>query len=359
MDPARTRLRSAATELHEFLSLLEAIEGLAEATATTAEELPPGLAGPVANLVGFADPARLHRLGYQVAVVFGYAAFERFVRDLVVFVAQAMTTLCTGYGALPRNVREQHLRLTLKIASFNAERSLIDEQSLAPMLTRLLSCLNGTQPYQLNDEVFADHQANFRTGVVRETLRRVGVEVAEDRTTPQINALLENELNGLYARTATAIDDLADRRNQAAHGDEIELLDKATLRAVVNLVVYYADALAEDAFSHLARVLLAQAGTEIGLVEHTWAHPDTGDRTICRIAPSNDLAIDQPIIVLGREPRLTAVHSIELNGQKLELAQPVNGHHGIDVGIVAHNGERIFAIPQEGVELLEGLVSDA
>lgn len=231
MDPARTRLHSSTQEILRFLQLLESIEQLAGQRAATPDLFAPEIIPLVDDLAAMAEPARLHRLGYQITIVFGYAAFERYMRDLITLVARAMSTVHAIYGDLPEGMREHHLRLTLKVAALATERSRFDEATVASMLSRLLGCLDGNGPYLLNDDVFSDHQANFRTSVLRDALRRVGVEVAEERVTPRLTALLEGELNGLYARSSSVIDDLAERRNSAAHGDEIELLDRQTLRA--------------------------------------------------------------------------------------------------------------------------------
>jgi hypothetical protein len=357
VDAARSRLNAAADEILDFLQLLEAIESLAAARASNDVTVPEVVHEAIARVVGVADPARLHRLGYLVTVVFTYAAFERFVRDLIVMIAKSMTAICGGYERLPVAVRENHLRLTLKVASLNADRSGADESSLTTMLTRLLACLEGVEPFELNDEVFADHQANFRTGVLRDALRRVGVDVAEGRTTPEIDERLAHELNGLYARTATVIDDLADRRNQAAHGDEVELLDRPTLHAVISVVRSYADALAEDSFCHLARLAVEHHGAEIGSVDHTWSHPDTGERTVCRVVPAQAVAVEQRIILLGQHPRLATVRSIQLENASVDTAGPSDLHHGIDLGIISHDGERLYAVPTDLLDIIEGLVA--
>lgn len=353
MDPARTRLNAATGDLLDFLQLLDMIEGL-DAGSGPEKAVPGAPSTAIKGFGAFAKPARLHRLGYQVVVVFGYAAFERFVRDLIILVAQAMTHICHSYETLPGQVREQHLRLTLKAASLQVDRSRGEEPELPLMLGRLLACLNGDQPYALNDKVFADHQANFRAAVTRDALHRVGVLIAEDLTTPRINELLDRDLNGVYARASTVIDDLADRRNQAAHGDEIELLDRATLRAIIAVVRSYSDALANDAFRHLAQLLATQMGNEIGVVQHTWRHADSGQRTVCRVAPASSIAPGQRIVVIGGDTRLATIRSIQINGARLDAAEPSSDNHGVDIGILAHVGERLYAVPQEELDAIEG-----
>jgi hypothetical protein len=277
------------------------------------------MVGPLIDRIAtLAGPSRLHRLGYQVAIVFGYASFERYVRDLIMLIARVMSSVCTTYGDLPEGVRDNHLRLTLKVASIATERSTYDLPTVASMLSRLLACLDGTEPYVLNDEVFADHSANFRTNLVRDALRRVGVEVAEDRTTPELSALLAGELSGLYARASSVIDDLAERRNDAAHGAEIELLDRPTLGAVVRFVRAYGDALAEDAFDHLARAVVTHKAREIGQIEHTWTNPQGGERTICRVRPATEVATGQRIVVAGGRMQLATDHA------RAELPRPAH-----------------------------------
>lgn len=355
MDTARTRLHGSAREILDFLELLEAIEQLATKRATGPDLFPASVGPLIDTIKARAEPARLHRLGYQVAVVFGYAAFERYIRDLIVLVAGVMSSVCPTYDDLPGGLRENHLRLTLKAASVATERSTYDEPAVGAMLARLLACIDGIEPYVLNGEVFADHQANFRTSVLREALRRVGVDVAEERTTPDLSALLGGELNGLYARTSSVIDDLAERRNQAAHGDEIELLDRSTLGAIVRFIRAYADALADDAFDHLARVVARHQAREIGRVQHTWSNPNSGERTICRLTPSTTIAAAQRILVAGARMRLATIQSIELEHVSLELAGPSDRHYGIDVSVPVHDGERLYAVPHTVLELIEGL----
>lgn len=355
MDPARTRLYGAAEEILDFLQLLEVIEELAVTRASDPDIFPPPVRPRIDRMVALAAPATLHRLGYQVAMVFGYAAFERYIRDLIVLVSRVMSMVCTRYSDLPEGVRDNHLRLTLKVAALATERSTYNEPAVASMLSRLLGCLDGSQPYALNDEVFADHPANFRTTVLRDALRRVGVEVAEERTTPSLSALLDGELNGLYARPSSVIDDLAQRRNEAAHGDESELLGRPTLRAVIKFVRGYADALAHDAFEHLAHVVVTRAGKEIGQVEHTWRNRQTGARTVCSVLPAMTLLTSQRILIAGSGIRLATIQSIELEHVGLDAAGPSELSHGVDLGVAVHDGERLYAIPDEELSLIEGL----
>ena len=170
-----------------------------------------------------------------------------------------------------------------------------------------------------------------------------------------MTALLEGELSGLYARPSSVIDDLAERRNSAAHGDEMELLDRPTLRAVVEFVKGYADALADDAFECLARVTMTQRATEIGRVEHTWAHPGGGGRSICGVRPATNLALAQQILIAGRRMRLATVESIQLDRVSLQAAGPSEERYGVAVGIPVHDGERLYAIETEELSLIEGL----
>jgi hypothetical protein len=55
---------------------------------------------------------------------------------------------------------------------------------------------------------------------------------------------------------------------------------------------------------------------------------------------------------------VTTIRSIQLERVGLEAAGPSERHHGIDVGVTVHEGERLYAVPRTDLALIEGLARD-
>jgi hypothetical protein len=326
-----------------MIAIVEEVSGLDLGTPPTA---PVELLA--ARLKPFAEPARLHRAEYAVAVAFGYAAFERFIRDLLEAIAHLLSEPIAEYGDLPEEFRKHHLALSLRAAGLAVER----DSTIPPLglLATLVKCLQGDVPFSVNGEVFSDHTANFRSELIRSSFRRLGLQLPEEVQSPELQVLVENEFAGLYAKPSSVVDDLADRRNVVAHGDEVDLLDRQTLRALIGFLELYAHALCAAIFEGVLKQVAPTIATSIGQIEHTW---QTGDevRSIGKLRPAGGtVGVGDVVVLTGRSWRTAVVTSIESQHLAVQSCGPSEESFGVDFGIPVHKGEEVLVLPGTVVE---------
>jgi hypothetical protein len=333
-----------------MIALVEEVSNLELGTPPTA---PVELLA--ARLKPFAQPARLHRIEYAIAFAFGYAAFERFIRELLEAVAHLLSEPIGSYGDLPDEFRKHHLALSLRAAGIAVERN----SAIPPfgLLATLVNCLQGEVPFSVNAEVFSDHAANFRSEVIRSSFRRLGLQLPEEVQSPELQNLIDNEFAGLYAKPSSVVDDLADRRNVVAHGDEVDLLGRQTLRALLVFLEEYGHALCAAVFEGVLRQLAPTIATTIGNIEKTW---QTGDevRSIGRLRPQGgSIGVGDVVVLTGRSWRLAVVNSIECQHVAVQSCGPSEELFGVDFAVPVHKGEQVLVLPGVVVEAAAAYVA--
>lgn len=169
---------------------------------------------------------RKRRFNYNSIIVSLYGYLEQYIENLVSRTANLINEVVPSYKHLSTQIKDHHLRLSLdliKKADHNRFRGKFTPENI---IDNLNCCLNGNSPYRLNCEAFAQHSANFKMDVINETFKFIGIENACNRMLSK--QIFKNYLEHVYPeRDASSIkieealsylQDLAERRNQVAHG---------------------------------------------------------------------------------------------------------------------------------------------
>ena len=352
MDPSRQRFLGQLADLFGLLDMFSLVEEVSALELGASPTAPVELLAQ--RLKPFAEPARLHRAEYSLAVAFGYAAFERFIRDLLESVAHLLSDPIASYGDLPEEFRKHHLALSLRVAGVAVERDAIPPLDL---LATLVQCLQGAVPFSINGEVFSEHSANFRSETIRSAFRRLGIQVPEEVQSQRLHELIESEFAGLYAKPSSVVDDLADRRNVVAHGDEIDLLGRETLRALLRFLEEYSHALCATICGEVLKQLSPNVATSIGRVEHTWQAGDQM-RSVGKLRPQGGaLGVGDMVVLTGRPWRTAVVTSIEYQHVAVGSCGPSEESFGVDFAVPVHKGEEVLVFPGAVVEAAAAYVA--
>lgn len=331
------------TRIRQDLALVDAVDSLRRADWMTTAILD----GPEMSALRAATvPAEWHPRYYASAIVATYGVVERFVTAVVPAAARQMMTIVEHYDLLPEQVREQHLQLSLRMAHEAVTRSTGDVD-VQGMVSRLGACISGTSPATLNDSVFAFHTANLRGPLIEEIVCRLGISrPARLGVHPGCRAMLDGPLNGIYADAASVLADLADRRNDVAHGQfDLQLLDRGTLHAVVDFVEFF---LADVWMVCAAAVveLGLEHSTFAGEVKHTYSNADTGVRSIASVVIADGVEVETGEGVVVWKPRATrraSVVTMQTGGETVLKARG-DGRLavGLDLGTSSLDGCEIY-----------------
>ncbi|MCP2325249.1 hypothetical protein HDA40_003756 [Hamadaea flava] len=285
---------------------------------------------------------------YSAVIVQAYATHERFVRDLAKAVGDFLTETYATYDDLPRRTKDEHMKLAVRRLQDVTERGhsqeVVDPQRI---LSRLTACLDGG--LQLNLDVLVRHPANYRSGVVEEVFSRFGLDVRTTSSREDLSVLVGGVLNGVYASAASVVDDLADRRNQVAHGGLVEeILGAEDLAGIVDAVAGYDLWLARHVADCLLSDLIRRNGTPIATVDRTWRNPNTGISSIARLVDvaSSLIRGDVVYVVIPQTAKAStcSIVSIQVHNEPADAAKPGGGPFGVDLGHGVTKGVRIYVL---------------
>lgn len=264
MQSSRIRFDASIGEIRTLLELVELLDAGAPTPRSQRDDA-------IESIVK--SPA-WRRQAYSFLVIFLYGTHERFCRDLLEATARTVAQLYGKYGDMPIGVRAQHARLTAAALREMTERDPEASDELLEMMATFANALGGAPV--LNSSLFSRHSANFRTGTIRDSFSRLAIGVG----TAAVE--LPDVLAGLYANADAVVDDLADRRNDVAHGSNVELLDTATIGAILATIENYGHWLVRTVAEALLFDLVEREGLEVGRVAHVWRNAATGASSIAR-----------------------------------------------------------------------------
>ncbi|MEJ9143542.1 MAE_28990/MAE_18760 family HEPN-like nuclease, partial [Bacillus thuringiensis] len=172
-----------------------------------------------------------------------YGYFENFIEELIKAYIQSLRSFISEFQDMPQNIVENHNQLSAQLIqniSIPKYQGIVSEEKI---VSNMASCLSG-EYYTINVDAYTYHKANFRENVINEFFSKVGIENISSLILryPLFNDyLIENEIDKSIA--FNIINDLADRRNQVAHGSVDSILDKDILSQYVEFLDIYCNSL--------------------------------------------------------------------------------------------------------------------
>lgn len=342
-------MKSSVGRLHQ--SMQEALDflrfaGEIDKFRSTAKALPESISIYLAS-------ASWRRQTYAFSIVGIYGAHERFIRDLAEETAGTLGAIYDTYEQLPDKIRLTHERLSLELAKEILDNKQRDQADYHQNLSNLHACLGGAM--SLNREVFSSSNSNFRSQTVRDVMARLGISLTDPNQDQELSEIISLSLNGFYGSITSVIDDLADRRNQVAHGADFEILDINLMLSVHHAVYSYDCWLYRCVAAHLLRDGVRRRAQELGTVRKTYADPVSQERSIvsladisARLRPGDALHIFR-----GSDDSVTPclIRSIERSGNRIDLAEPGGGPYGLALTCPAYDNSILFRLPQRDASL--------
>lgn len=186
-------------------------------------------------------------LDYSAFVVALYAAFERFIEDLLW--ARVVRWMRKSYSTLPDGLRLKNLRESAALLSkgrLGEGRYTALTDTLA--VSNLNSCLSGMKRFALTKEAVVAHEGNLRADAVTQLFGAIEVEnvngVASKRRPLVLwhNAINGTNDDGVPDSVITfRLRNLVDRRNEIAHGGKppTDILDASELLPILDFFDAY------------------------------------------------------------------------------------------------------------------------
>ncbi len=260
--------------LDELVRQIEVIQLEWELLSAATTEPPCSEAdGVAARLRNHADTgAGKRRFDYKGIIISLYGILEQYVERLLAGYCTHLTRIVPTYAELPTVLQTSHLELSFSMMGRLEQPRYRGVFTSEELVSNLHSCLSGASPFVVNVEAFTHHTANIRYEVVDMVFNRVGIAGITQRLRhfPRFRAYLEGQYQSRDIASIPAkemfavIDDLAERRNEVAHGNPIQLLSNAILLDYLAFVREFGHALCDAAGSASLEYAVRHSGAALG-----------------------------------------------------------------------------------------------
>jgi hypothetical protein len=298
------------------------------------------------------------RFDYSALIVALYAAFEKFVEDILESYV-AIIVKKVSYASLPPKLTGKHLQKTAELL-FKGEIDQLRYPGVTPLqlIENLYRGLSGNPQYQLNHVAVAAHDRNIRYNELGVLLNLVDLSHESVR---QAKPLIEwyyadQRMTGALPPSVpktivqTQLDTLVERRNDIAHrgGNPSNRLGVEEMQNLVDFV----SALAHSIFTlfvsrYLCERHVGAADCErLTLVEG----PFRNDHVWVVKRPQSRLHVNQPAFALSSNflVRWGRVQSLQVNGVDHTLVEH-NGNEtvGVRLDFPAPSNAKVYVLGSE------------
>lgn len=255
--PLTAQLTSELKTVEKVLKINEALRDLLTTHGTSLGKIPPDPPqsaddlGKIVHSVRNLTAEEPDKLDWQVydhcaALTRIYAAYERFVSDLVAEYVQQLPKLYTKYIELPESVTKQHRRgighILLKIGKKGPYKKL--EEGI--VVGQLASGLSGADDYKLLTEAFFIDRQNLRTGTLVKLFGILGF--GNTRRYISTHPAVTNFIAGERPDGGSAeqeLDEFVEYRNEAAHKKVENVLSTDAIAKIGHFISALCQALAD------------------------------------------------------------------------------------------------------------------
>lgn len=288
------------------------------------------------------SPAELASYYYNATIVSLYGLLERYVEDLLSEVVRSAARAVPSSAHLPERIRSHHLPLTLDVLNALQANRYRGEADTGSLIGTLDKYLGGTAGVHVNDQVFMHHTANFRSDVIRQSCERVGFSPLADMTKDSLFVELVKDRFPDEENIFYVVDDLAERRNEVAHGaPPQQLLTGALMLAYVDVVEAHLGALRRSAMTFLTRLAVEHAGEALGRPDHVFRKVIAGFEAL-PIAVRRGSTLG---VVSGERAFCVEILSIEVANEARDEARSGEST-GLRLSAELSTRSRLFLLPE-------------
>lgn len=212
---------SAIREYINFINLVNKIE---MATPAGDDDLLADLRG---HLQTFGVSKKIFE--YKSITISLYGILEKSISLWIKEYISHLPKIVNNYNDLPDAFRENHFDLSVKLLTLIGEKKHAKYESLEKekVLAKLSSCIENPSGFQLNSDAFYPRSGNLKHKKIVEALNYLDIQLTADLKTvgQREGGFLYDALPNVENRGPDLfrlIDDLVTRRNDIAHGSDID-----------------------------------------------------------------------------------------------------------------------------------------
>lgn len=196
---------------------------------------------------------------YNTLIISLYGFFEKFIENILIQYVDKVNSIFQLYNKLPEIILKNHFKLSINLLDKIQNPRYSGPLNKELIIQRLHECININENFQLNKEAFSQHSANFRLQVLDDIFGRVGIESLSsilrknEKFLTYIKAKYElSEINDLTSDEIFSIlNDLAERRNEVAHGVPSEILSNEIIHEYIEYFKILSEAILDVTYYKL------------------------------------------------------------------------------------------------------------
>lgn len=180
---------------------------------------------------------------YKSSIITTYGLLESYVEALVEWYVKTICTNVRRYSDIPKEISEKHVFNTYELLrSYSRKRDLTSdefEEAQKKLIRNVHACLNDDDNYVVNESAFSLHSSNFRFDAINKIFSDIGLQniFSNIAKNEKMKSFIrrdkgwseESEIDEkvCFEFVKSELDDLAQRRNEIAHGFENEDIQSA------------------------------------------------------------------------------------------------------------------------------------
>ncbi len=308
------------------------------------------------------------QFSYNSIIVSLYGLVERYIEELLRSYIRFLEKIFPSYKALPDQILHNHINGSfelIKKAEQNRYRGAYKKEDI---IANLYLCVNEPDNFKLNVDAFTQHTANFRKSVIDDLfataglpnvcklvlnhlnfnsfLKEQGLEKLQSKIKEtSFPSKKEDQLKSLEEKAFFFLNDLAERRNEVAHGVPSELLEYQLLLEYIKFFNTFGETLFKVLIHHLLHREIEHCGFKIG------KPTDVFKNGAVIIINTKDALIKIGDYIAGKNANeliLGEILELQINDQSVPEIRPVqNLTVGIRVSCKFGKTYMVFIIPRE------------
>lgn len=304
------------------------------------------------------------RFEYNTLIVSLYGFFEQYIESVIRLYLGQLNKIIPKYNNMPESILKNQIDLSIKLIAPSEQARYRGTITTHRLISNLHSCLNNNSDYCVNVEAFSHHNANFRANNIQEIFARIGIGNITDRalkcpsylrylsiTYPEDRIYLENPQ--IKKRALSFMDELADRRNEVAHGVPTDdILSNELILERINFFDAYCRAIFDIVNSELLAHKLKLFGKKLGKPIKI-----INKNIICILVNNQHLSLGDEIIA---EPsnknfplQTSEIEEMQFNGKSLdEVPADCNKEIAIRVSFIAKKNHTLYLMPKSPTSFL-------
>lgn len=298
------------------------------------------------------DPYSLSQAQYSMQLVLLYGAFERFIEGMIVETANALSSVVPEFNKLPLQIQENHRKKSIDALRDELWLSRQTDNTLSKRLIENLStCESRSSNYSINSWAYARHSANYRRTLIDEAFRDLGVDRICEKTrwtspyTDFIAAL--PAISKIAGDGLSTVDDLAERRNEIAHGSAMEVMGPQDLGTYLKYFEVFAAGLYMSLKNYLTRYLVEHRSLHVGPIAAVH-YGKVAEIKASVLRQGTSLEVGDKIAAgfgSGDEFRLGTIESLRIEAGDVSMLRWSDGLHAtIGTDLKLRDGHELYLI---------------